>query len=208
MSDESRYALAPGVIVEDLGDDTAVLVPQSTEVLALSGDAAVVLRRIREGESVDGAPGIVSDLVARGVIQPVAGMSRRGLVRAGAIGLGAGILVMTTPTVAAASSPAGGAACVAGQSVNTAQFGPLDNGNRVFSITVALSSTPQGFRPLTVFIDGVAFSGAPKSWEPGTVTSIEWNVARTPDPLTGPVCGNFTIDGVTFQANFTSGSPT
>lgn len=102
------FALAPGVIVDDLGTDSVVLVPGVPEILTLSGDTAAVVRRIRAGESVVGAETVVSDLVARGVIRPATGMSRRGVVRAGVIGAGAGIAALAMPSVAAASSPAGG----------------------------------------------------------------------------------------------------
>ena len=104
----TMFVVAPGVIVEDLGSDSAVFVPGVSEVLTLSGDAAEVIRRVRSGESVEGAEAVLSDLVARGVIQPVGGMSRRGVVRAGVIGAGAGVAALAMPSVAAASSPVGG----------------------------------------------------------------------------------------------------
>ena len=100
----TMFVLAPGVIVEDLGSDSAVFVPGVAEVLTLSGDAAAVIRRIRSGESVDGAQAVLSDLVARGVIQPAHGMSRRGVVRAGVIGAGVGVAALAMPGVAAAAS--------------------------------------------------------------------------------------------------------
>ena len=102
------FVLAPGVIVDDLGTDSVVLVPGVPDVLTLSGDAAAVMRRIRHGESLGGAGAVVSDLVVRGVIQPVSGMSRRGVVRAGVIGAGVGIAALAMPGVAAASSAISG----------------------------------------------------------------------------------------------------
>lgn len=104
----TMFVLAPGVIVEDMGSDTAVFVPGVSEVLTMSGAAAITLRRIRLGESVECAEAVVSDLVSLGVIQPAGGMSRRGVVRAGVIGAGAGIAAFAMPHVAAASSPIGG----------------------------------------------------------------------------------------------------
>ena len=103
----AEYVFTPGVIVEDLGSESAVYIPGVSEVLTLSGDAATVIRRIRDGESVEGAESVVSDLVARGLIEPAQGMSRRGVVRAGVIGAGAGIAALAMPSVAAASSPGG-----------------------------------------------------------------------------------------------------
>ena len=103
----AEYVFTPGVIIEDLGSESAVYIPGVSEVLTLSGDAAAVIRRIRDGESVVGAEAVVSDLVVRGVIEPAQGMSRRGVVRAGVIGAGAGIAALAMPSVAAASSNVG-----------------------------------------------------------------------------------------------------
>lgn len=98
----SRIAIASGVVVEELGADLMVMIPGSTEVLALSGDAATAVRRIQSGSPV-ATDAVVSDLVRLGVLE-TAGLSRRGLIRAGAIGAGAGIAVLAMPSVAAASS--------------------------------------------------------------------------------------------------------
>ena len=131
----TMLVLAPGVIVENLGSDSAVFVPGVAEVLTLSGDAATVIRRIRNGESVVGAQAVVSDLVARGVIQPAHGMSRRGVVRAGVIGAGAGIAALAMPSVAAASSTGDGGSSGGGV---VATF--------VFVSKEVVSGTPDEFR--------------------------------------------------------------
>jgi hypothetical protein len=97
-----RIAIATGVVVEDLGADLMVMVPGSPEVLTLTGNSANAVRRVQSGSPavIDAA---VSDLVRLGVLETT-GLSRRGLVKAGAIGAGAGIAVMAMPSVAAASS--------------------------------------------------------------------------------------------------------
>jgi hypothetical protein len=101
----SRLGLVSGVVVEDLGGDLMVMVPGSTEVLTLSGDAAEAVRRVQAGTPVV-TDSVVSDLVRLGVLES-SGFSRRGLVKAGAIGAGAGIAVLSMPGVAMASSDDG-----------------------------------------------------------------------------------------------------
>ena len=104
----AEYVVTPGVIIEDLGSESVVFVPGASEVLTLSGVAATVVRRIRNGESAGNGGAVVSDLVARGVIQPAGDISRRSVVRAGVIGAGAGIAALAMPSVAAASSTGDG----------------------------------------------------------------------------------------------------
>jgi len=100
---KSSMSIAPGVIVETIGDDVVVMVPESTEVIRLSGDAAQLVRAIHDGPAV--APTqTVTELINRGILVSPTGMSRRGLITAGAIGAGAGITALAMPGVAAASS--------------------------------------------------------------------------------------------------------
>jgi hypothetical protein len=98
----SRVALASGVVVEELGGDLMVMVPGSTEVLTLSDVAADAVRRVQSGSPV-ATDAVVSDLVRLGVLE-TSGLSRRGLIKAGAIGAGAGIAVMAMPNAAMAAS--------------------------------------------------------------------------------------------------------
>ena len=95
--------LVSGVVVEQVGDDVLVVVPGTTEALCLSGEAAETVLTIQAGQSVSSSDAVVGELVARGVVE-VPGLSRRGLIRAGAVGAGAGIAILALPSVAAASS--------------------------------------------------------------------------------------------------------
>jgi hypothetical protein len=47
-----RLAMVSGVVVEEVGDDLMVMVPGSTEVLSVSGDAADAVRRVQSGSAV------------------------------------------------------------------------------------------------------------------------------------------------------------
>jgi len=96
----------PGVIVERVGSDLMVIVPGHTDVVALSGHTVDVFLDVKDGRKVDPSDPALRDLIDRGIISAV-GLSRRGLVRTGALAAGAGIAVLAMPGVAAASSRPG-----------------------------------------------------------------------------------------------------
>ena len=85
-----------------MGTDLIVMIPDSSEVLKLTGESAEVVRAVRSGLPVV-AGKVVDDLKAVGVLDSPS-LTRRGLVRGGAIGVGAGIAVLAMPGVAAADS--------------------------------------------------------------------------------------------------------
>lgn len=122
--------------------------------------------------------------------------------------MGAGIVVMSTPAVAAASSPAG-AACAPGLPVEVAFYTPLQGDNRQFYVQfVVTGSDPDDISDLTVSIDGETFTGELDEEDSIEIESgvqgweVSWDVEGTPESLTGPICGNFTVDGVTYRADF------
>jgi len=101
-----KYSVTSGVLVERVGDDVMVVVPGNNDFIKLSGEAADVLLRVQAGHTMLGSETVLSELEELGVVTG-AGMSRRGLIKAGAIGAGTGIAVMAMPSVAAASSDVG-----------------------------------------------------------------------------------------------------
>jgi hypothetical protein len=101
---KSSMSIAPGVIVENVGDDVVVMLPESTEVIRLSGDAAQLVRAIHAGDVSVLPSHTVTELLERGILISQAGMSRRGVLTAGAIGASAGLAALSMPTVAAAAS--------------------------------------------------------------------------------------------------------
>ena len=103
----TKYSLTAGVIVERVGDDLMVVVPGNSDVVSLSGRPAEMLLDVKTGRKVDSSDPALRDLVDLGVIS-APGLSRRGLIRVGAVGAGAGIAVLAMPGVAAASSTSGG----------------------------------------------------------------------------------------------------
>jgi hypothetical protein len=128
----SQHALsiAPGVIIEHVGSDVVVMVPESTEVNKLSGDAAQTIRAIQAGDVSVLPSETVSELVDRGIVVSQGGMSRRGLIKASAIGAGAGIAVMVMPSVAAASS------------VNIIELNGLIYGSNAWSFEIQRGEAP------------------------------------------------------------------
>lgn len=98
-----KYSLTAGVIVERVGDDLMVVLPGNSDVVSLSGRPAEMLLDVKTGRKVDSSDPALRDLVDLGIVS-APGLSRRGLIKAGAIGAGAGIAVLSMPGVAAASS--------------------------------------------------------------------------------------------------------
>ena len=100
-----NLSLVPGVVIEPVAGELLVAVPGQTEVLRLTGLIAETLLDIQAGKTVDASAPTVSDLVTLGVVA-APGVSRRGVLTAGAIGAGAGVVALSMPGVAAAASVA------------------------------------------------------------------------------------------------------
>lgn len=96
-----------GVVVDVVGEDYVVLTPGG-EVVRLSGAAAASVRRMLEdASSLTSADREL--LVSTGLVEPFAGgVSRRGVVLGAAAVAGGGVVALSLPVAAAASSPVGG----------------------------------------------------------------------------------------------------
>ena len=94
--------LSSGVVLEQLAGEVLVVVP-GNDIVRLSGAPADLVLDLQAGKHVDSSHPSVSDLAHLGVVT-VSGLSRRSLLKAGAIGAGAGIVLLSMPSVAAASS--------------------------------------------------------------------------------------------------------
>ena len=100
---KSGLSIVSDAVVEVVGTDVLVHLSGASEVIRLSDATAEVFLAIRAGQEVDPSDSGVKELVAAGIVRS-RGLTRRGLVKAGAVGLGAGIAVMAMPSVAVASS--------------------------------------------------------------------------------------------------------
>lgn len=101
-----RYAvrLSPGVVIESIGDDCLVMLPGESTVVTLSGDESRQALAIRDGEEVRLNDLAVQTLIRLGVVSEAPNLTRRHLVKAGALGASVGVTLLAMPTVAMASS--------------------------------------------------------------------------------------------------------
>ena len=107
MTTQQGLRLATGVVVENMGTTVLVMIPGQHDVLTLTGPAADVVNAVVAGQPVStDLESEVELLLSAGVL--TSPMSRRNLLRAGAIGAGAGFAILSMPSVAAASSSGGG----------------------------------------------------------------------------------------------------
>jgi hypothetical protein len=98
-----KATVTPGVIVESVGDDLMVVVPGNSDVVSLTGRPAEVLLDVQAGRDVDPSDPALETLSDFGIVTSP-GMSRRGLITAGALGAGAGVVMLSMPAAAAAGS--------------------------------------------------------------------------------------------------------
>ena len=113
MMEHGRIRFVAGASVERIGPEVLVSVPGRCEAFRLSGEAARLAIAVLDGTPIpDSDPLVVDELHRRGIVE-IAGPTRRSLLRASGIAAGAGIAVLSLPSVAAAAS--GGGADRAGE---------------------------------------------------------------------------------------------
>jgi hypothetical protein len=202
-----KLSLNPGVVIEPVGQELLVVVPGNQDVLRLSGAPAEALLDIQAGRTLDSHNPVVSDLVELGFVS-TPDVSRRGLIKAGAIGAGAGIAVLAMPSVAAAASVA---------PVTVFGFYGLSQSGGVRStyIDVWLFDFPNLFlekgdvgaiAPSAMTVDRGVGQAEVTYWVANDVNGkdgdyVSWRVqGLEPDGLTGTYLGTFTWDGVPYEA--------
>jgi hypothetical protein len=218
----SRITVPTGVVAQRVGQELVVLIPGRAEVVKLTGEAAEVFLDIQAGRTVQASDDIVSGLEAQGVIE-IPGLSRRGLIKAGAIGAGAGIAVMAMPSVAAAASPS---STFEGEAywgwLSFGNNGNYDTGTLRFRVDAGseiFTAQPTGLTisgaiPVPTKLLGTVSSPIPRTFNDGmtaeweaslayaTVTSDSFgdpleSFAPNPSSLTGtfsiPGAGSFTV---------------
>jgi len=206
----NRLAIASGVIIENVGDDLLVFTPSSTEAVRLTGAFADTVVAIQAGKSVDTSSQTVSDLVGLGIIE-AAGLSRRGLITAGALGAGAGIALLSMPAAAASSSPSAPSSSSSLLEIADSYFQPIvdDNGVRegwYFYMEFAEGNVPTGEVTNLLF----SFNDQPFSIEPADASVLDdirntfelrWD-RNDPNPDFGssgsPLLASFTLDGLAY----------
>lgn len=183
--------VTPGVIVERVGDDLMVIVPGQTDVVSLSGHPVELLLDVKAGRKVDSTDPALGDLLDLGIVS-APGLSRRGLIKAGAIGAGAGIAVLAMPSVAAAAS--GGSS--GGLTGTYTSAGIPDTYRYVLTspspTTAELNANPPE----------LSVTGNTVFWSPSFERWQVLNVESPGTPLTGNVQGSFTLNGVLYTVTF------
>ena len=175
--------------------------PSRTTALKLSGPHAEFTRALQAGLPVDVDSTIVADLVDQGVVERCAGVARRSVLRAGALGLGAGVAVLAMPSIAAASS--GG--CLDGEPVAGDYFPTGDDDWRfvVPDFRLPNGTVLSDLSSLTVHFGSVSATSQSPTEQFG---DFRWDIPVGGSVPTvgdvGVVCGNFTVSGVTYRGSF------
>jgi hypothetical protein len=212
VSVANRFELVEGVVLEQVGDDLLVVVPGSLETVRLTGDVANTLRAIHSGVAVDCVGSDINDLIKLGVVADRSTVSRRGLIRAGAVGVGAGIAVLAMPSAAAASS---GCVALNGLWFPATPFTFLLAEVNLFGIPSPIFPTrplPAG-EPSALTVDSYGVVPVSVFSDDGEVGFVMWNfeAAEAPPPpetpnLTTVLEGSFTWGGQCYTVRFTGES--
>jgi hypothetical protein len=207
------FSIAPDAAAEVIGTDVLVYLSESSEVIRLSGVAAEAFLAIRAGQRVDPSDEGVRQLVAAGVARSV-GLSRRGLVKAGAVGVGTGVVVMAMPSLAAASS---------GSGIPIAGFYFMAGEGNPWGFIVSKDDVSAGTpETLTLAVSGTDFQSSAQTsvagtgWSTGSSAAISytWNAAddhwlhgvlvsgALQDALGDPLSGSFSSGGTTYDVTY------
>jgi len=203
---KTTFTITPGAVIELIGNEAVVMLPGSTSVMRVSEEQAHTLRAIEAGHYSGLSAQTVESLIDAGIVVTHTGMSRRNLVKAGAIGAGAGIAVMAMPGVAAASSgPAvvnlTGTWVLRGQEVDFIV-------DRLAPSNPELPDSIRGNLPFLTVIGRVPT--VPANFADGM--ELVWTGAfysdnNYTDSLPGPRNGTFTFEEIVYNIVFADGNP-
>lgn len=191
-----RLWLEPGIAIESVGDDLLVFVPQRAESVLCSGILAIAVRRIQSGESGQIDEESLAQLVEMGIVSPTLSLSRRGLLKSGALGLGAGVAALAMPSVAVASSDV----CQTGLAVTSATYW-IDGSTVYFTVAYVIPADPT-YSLGNLRINGAQYEasadfGAPSS-SPAESTWVYVGPIPEADEIlegqTWAVCANFFVN--------------
>lgn len=227
MTSHIPVSLAAGVVVDDVGEECVVYLPHTQQVLRLSGELATSLRGIRDGHGGHTKSSELSRLIDLGVVTTSAGMTRRSVVRGVAVAAGAGVVALSMPSVAAASSGQGFllSPTIRISGLSLFLIGPdIDNMIVQFLGLVFDGGPSDGFDPIEVtgipngtpailtlgggrVIVGFAFNDATKNFEsPGDMEDRAIPASEARDTVGGIDLTHelrFVVEGVTYVFFFT-----
>lgn len=195
--------LSSGIVVEQLAGEVLVVSP-GNDVLRLSGAPADVVLDLQAGKQVDSSHPSVSDLVQLGIVT-VSGLSRRSLVKTGVFGAGAGIAVLSLPTVAAASTEPGngGALCLDG----VPRIGLYEiDGDKSLFLLVSEDLQPENIPGGTELSIVVGDRKVTSTDFREISFETEWTFTGIADELEAleeaDICGNITVGGTIYRIIF------
>lgn len=204
----NHVKIARGVIVETVGAELLVVVPGTLEALRLTGEAASTLAKVQAGIKVDPTSPEAAELMSRGIVE-IPGISRRGLIKAGAIGAGAGIAVLAMPSAAFASSGISGIEYLNGEYYDGFGIGILQSATRLTDNWPSPQPSSNAADVSALLVDGVSIPiltfGAETSVLPPN-RDVFWAFSdSTLNSWTGTVVGTFVWAGRRFSVTFTDG---
>ena len=217
MAKSPRIVLSPHAVIEDLGHEVMVVVPGQSSALKLSGPHAEAVRSLQAGRSVYVPTDVVVELADWGVVQQKATMSRRSLIRAGAVGAGAGVAALAMPSVAAASSPDSGddngddsGPVFDGWQVTSVGWGTTSSADNALSVTVAAIDTNGQLN--TVYREIPSGRSGTVTFQDNTTLAVQTadtdNIFRAEAPIASGVWRSsanvieFEFDGETYNISF------
>lgn len=186
----STYTLRPGLALEYLGDDIALLDASGNEtnrVIGETADAVRVLltRRHATPDEIGASEAVMTELLSKGLVEVVRTPSRRGVIAAGA----AGVTALALPTHVAAES-ANGAGGLAPQIPGAPTNLSVTNGDS--AVQVSFTPGSDGGAEIT-------------NYEYSTDGGVTW-VALSPADATSPIVitttshdGSPLVNGTTYS---------
>jgi hypothetical protein len=206
MSPKTRVSIAPSHLIERVGNDVVVLLPEPQEVVKFSGALADLLYSASISGSVEVPEGTdPSELIERGIVVLDSEPSRRTILKVGAVGAGASVVALGLPSVAAASSII--------QLTGTWYYFIIEEESgrilvfqdfEITGVSFPTTGTPSG---LTVNGETIPLPGGPGVFSGGSNGSVLWfrqlDPAPDPVPITGlPIIGTFTWAGISYAVTF------
>ncbi len=204
---KNTLSVNPRVEWELIGSDIVVCDPEKKRVIRLTAEAADAFRAVQRGLP---EPAISDELqgwmLDQGIFVESGSslLSRRAILGASAVGLGAGVVAISLPTVAAASSgiPVSGEWSVVGTflSIFVDGFDFPDLGDRFVPTDPAGPNPPSSMQ-----IDGLGTAIRPFVWQSSADALgdvVEWTRDPAPSFFDRPrtITGRFTWGGTSYVA--------
>lgn len=199
-----KLSLNPSAVFEVIGDDVIVHLRASDDVIRLSGAQARAVVAIAAGEEIfEISDEDIDELVACGIVTAAGFVTRRSLLRTGALGAATGLAVVALPSVAAASSPVSllGGWVFAGEDE---KLEPTPGGN-FFELFILFGDFPTEGSPSALTVDGQSYDLISASGGTNSVISWQRDTGSTTEGTRTTRTGTFSWAGVNYVVTFPYG---